>query len=894
MSHTSPPSTARHASKDTMRRLIEGIDDLPSSPASAGRIITLATKPQPDLNELVNAIEADTAVSLKVLRMANSAGFNRTDKVEDIRQAAMLLGLETVSTIALCASVRDGLFTSFDASDPLVREYWRHCLACACAARLLALKVLPGSAGAAFAAGLIHDCGKLALLHVCAQEYAPLLADEFLTGQRLIEKEQETLGTDHCLAGKWLLERWKLPEVFVEAAWMHHQPPQAFLGEEQPSNSPGLIVALADKLAHEAMGTSFMAGADGQEGESAGLAAALGLDAKNILHGMHAAIGQEYAGRAALFDLHEDAGTFYFNALNRANRRLGRAALDLADKSHSLERDARCLRWVALAAVEMVKASSAQDVLAALAQCLQGHFGSPAGMACLLDPLFKVCEGHCWGFGLPLRAVTVRLDSGLAPLPEELDGLPHDFGGLLAGCPIRATALAGPEGPPVHYQNGVAMVSLTQGGEVFGELLFQPPGYTLSLEERSAVSLLAGLAAQTFQHLDLVARCERRSERLAQVMRTMQDMNDKLLKTQRLAAVGQLAAGAAHEINNPLAIISARAQLLEMREEDAAKKKGLRQMIEQIERISAILGSLMDFARPASPRMEPVNPRDVMDRVLSLVEGSLKAQRIGLMREYAADVPDIMADPRQIEQVLLNLALNAQHAMEGAGGSLTAGISYQPGKDTVTFTMTDTGVGIPKEYLDKIFDPFFTTKAEGKGTGLGLSTAYGIISAHKGRIEATSEQGQGACFTVELPRDLAKPARAQEDAAPARNPRQAVLVVDDERNIREIVREALETKGYATEVAEDGDKALELLKANRYRLMVLDIRMPSRDGLALLREAKSFADPHMPVLVLTGLASEQEMREARDLGATVCLRKPFQVEALMAQATQLLGEREQP
>jgi signal transduction histidine kinase/HD-like signal output (HDOD) protein len=869
---------------ERMRALIEGIEHLPSAPASARRILAVSTQVAPDIAELVEALEADPALSMRVLRHANSAGFNRSESITDIRQAAMFLGTDMVCNLALCVCVREDLLKSFESGDAPVLEFWRHSLACACAAKLLAERCRPKLAGAAFAAGLLHDCGKLALLMAEGEKYAALLADEFLVGGALIKAEQEAFGADHCLAGKWLLERWMLPESFVEAAWMHHQHASVLLGAGEGS-VVGLMVALADRLSHEAMGT-LAAGT--YDAECLGCAAGLGLSGPADLNAVREGIGRYFAQRAGLFDLAEDAAAFYCTALGRANRRLGGANLALSGKSATLERDVQSLRSVALAGVELTRADTPQDVLFALAGCMRERFGAVEGLAYLTDPALLACRGHAWSTGTGVRPVTLRLGRGLSPLPEEAPQVHSRIAANLPGCRTRASALPGPEGPPIHYLDGVAMVSVTEGGEAFGELLYLPAGGMLTQEERSAVSLLAQLAAQAFRRLELVKRCEARSERLSEVMRSMQDMNDKLLKTQRLAAVGQLAAGAAHEINNPLAIISARAQLMEMREPDPAKKKGLRQMVEQIERISAILGSLMDFARPASPRMEAMNPRDVMDRVLGLTEGGLASQGVEVRRDYR-QVPDIKADPRQMEQVLLNLVLNAQHAMEGQGGVLAAGISYAPANDAVSFTVADTGQGIPAENLEKIFDPFFTTKGEGKGTGLGLSTAYGIIQAHKGRIGVESVPGRGATFTVVLPRDPAGQALAPAGEAGLRALRQAVLVVDDERHIREILRESLESKGYAVEVAEDGEKALELLRASSYRLMILDIRMPGRDGLSLMREAASFASPSMPVLVLTGLASEQELTEARSLGAAACMRKPFQVEELLSEAGRLLG-----
>jgi signal transduction histidine kinase len=245
-------------------------------------------------------------------------------------------------------------------------------------------------------------------------------------------------------------------------------------------------------------------------------------------------------------------------------------------------------------------------------------------------------------------------------------------------------------------------------------------------------------------------------------------MNVKLLQAERLAAVGQLAAGAAHEINNPLSIIYARAQLLEQKEDDPGRKKSLRQMLDQMERITAILTSLMDFARPARPAFAATDLAAVVERSLDLVAGGLERQGIELDLEVAPDLPLIRGDARQLEQVFLNLLINSEHAMEESGGRLAVRLSRADAQGFAQVVLADTGCGIAPENLPRIFDPFFTTKEEGRGTGLGLSTSYGIIQGHSGEIRVASEPDRGTEVTILLP--LA-PAAGARDKNPSEEER---------------------------------------------------------------------------------------------------------------------------
>ncbi|WLT32887.1 sensor histidine kinase [Geothrix sp. PMB-07] len=244
---------------------------------------------------------------------------------------------------------------------------------------------------------------------------------------------------------------------------------------------------------------------------------------------------------------------------------------------------------------------------------------------------------------------------------------------------------------------------------------------------------------------------------LSQLARAFNDMTSNLADTHRqlaqadkLASVGRLAAGIAHEINNPLTGVLSYASLLRKRmEHDASACEDLDVIVRETVRCRGIIRGLLDFARPAAPARKPMDLNDVIRRSVSVVMTQLSLHQVDLSLGLAPDLPTVQADANQIEQVVVNLLLNAADAIGEAGGHIRATTRLGPG-DTIELLLQDSGHGIPAEDLPRIFEPFFTTKGN-HGTGLGLAVSWGIMEAHGGALEVQSELGQGTCFTLRLP-----------------------------------------------------------------------------------------------------------------------------------------------
>ena len=250
---------------------------------------------------------------------------------------------------------------------------------------------------------------------------------------------------------------------------------------------------------------------------------------------------------------------------------------------------------------------------------------------------------------------------------------------------------------------------------------------------------------------------ERKVEERTQELRATQE---QLLQSEKLASIGQLAAGVAHEINNPMGVILGFAQgILKTLPEDNPLKKPLTTMEKESLRCKRIVQNLLDFARHSEPTLQPTNINELIDASCDLVEHQNSLQNVQLVKGHNPALPSIMADPNQLQQVFINVMLNSYQAMPDGG---TLHLTTRTVGSELQVVFADTGTGIPPENVQNVFDPFFTTKEVGEGTGLGLSVSYGIIKAHGGDIEVESQVGKGTTFVIKLPLDKSEGDESQD------------------------------------------------------------------------------------------------------------------------------------
>jgi signal transduction histidine kinase/CheY-like chemotaxis protein len=366
------------------------------------------------------------------------------------------------------------------------------------------------------------------------------------------------------------------------------------------------------------------------------------------------------------------------------------------------------------------------------------------------------------------------------------------------------------------------------------------------------------------------------------------DIHHQLLQAEKMAALGQTISGVAHELNNPLAtILSWAERLMGKPNVDASVRRGLETILSESERAARIVRSLLTFARKRQTMRAMVDVNQVVRETLALRAYEQRISNVRVIDALAAGLPHVFADGHQVQQVLLNLIINAEQAMTAANGRGVVVLRtwHDPEQQSVTVEVNDDGPGIPEDVQPKVFDPFFTTKEVGEGTGLGLTVAYAIVQEHGGRIRLESRAGAGVSFFVELPVSGEK-----LPAAIAHRPQRTVqgvegasiLVAEDEAPLAAAVMDVLRDAGYVVVHAADGEEAMARVAEQDFNLVICDLRMPRLDGQSFFRHlAETAPSLARRVVFVTGDVAGTEAEKFLEESGCRWLAKPFRLADLL-------------
>ncbi len=778
-----PPVAAMPA---RLEAILDRVDSLPTLPTVATRLMNISSADDADLGEIARLIEADPALTSRILALCRRASTAVTQPITTVRKAVVILGLEAVQSAALSVQVLDMLSRApagSEASDDAAVKrfdrtgFWKHALAVAEAARLIAadhreLGVRPDEA---FTAGLLHDLGKLALHWILPKSYAKAIELAAARTCSMAEAERAVIGLDHHTVGKRLGERWGLPHALLDTIWLHDQPLSAL--PAVPHKHLIGVVTAADALARRLhLGWS---GSTLLPPPIESLCADLRLDPIKV-NNLQVTLHQTLAERSAELGLgDEPSPQLMLGSIFAANDRLAKLNFTLTQRAAGSRRQARSLAAISCFLAGSRGTQTVADALGSIAASAASltHDPAPAPVPApllggapaqlFLATIYQSRAGSYGGdagSGQPWRLTHHAPDGAIIQSqdiepPPDVDGRPLDLltialeasssgslGGTigLATCLSEHLVIAGAAVPDMRrlrvvlVDTGVGPVALILCNQPIRDL----DAATLeTITTAWATTLLA--AAQT-------QGARRLGEALAQTSRVLAETQSQRAEMQAMARIGEVTAGAAHEMNDPLAVICGRSQMLAARLKNCKDKSDAQEVADAAMRLSDLITRLHHFALPPVPKLRTTVVIDVIKNALASAKARIaQGPRIsGDRLSVPATIPDARLDPDLLCAALAEVMKNAIEAAGDVPLEISASVDLDT--DRLSISVTDRGPGLSETALAHAFDPFFSDKPAGRQVGLGLALARRYITAQNGQINIKSTPGKGATVTVTL------------------------------------------------------------------------------------------------------------------------------------------------
>ncbi len=771
--------------------ILSQVESLPTLSPIATRLLALTGADDSDFDEIVSLIEADISLTSRILALCRRASLGVAESVTTVKRAVVLLGLEAVQSAVLSVSVFDVLSRarSKGVSEEGERDrfdrvgFWKHSVGVACCAELLArqhpeLKVRPDEA---FTAGLVHDLGKIVLDWVMPASYTKVIELSATRGADLAQVERAILGVDHHLAGKRLAEHWGLPYVLGDAMWLHGQPLSAL--PDVPHRRLIALVTAADGLCRR-----LHLGWSGNGGEPPSRDAMLqsaDLESDRV-ETMQPLLLEAVAKRCADLGIADDGSPeLLMQSISAANERLHQLTQTLARRAAAARRQAGTLELMRAFLSEAQQFDSVESALigvgASFGRLIGMLTGGGRGGATPAPPVaivFQSRAGDPWLLSLHGVEAPGCAHLRSAPAPDNGEGRTLDLASLaedssmgamadllgwlmrhLAGSPVklnprklRRLMISPPRGPTALILHDCELPALAARGQVAGAGVGREPP-----AERSAVESLVAAWGFALSGAARQQGVRRLSETLVEANRAVVEAQHRLTQNESLARLGELTAGAAHEMNNPLTIISGRSQLLAARLREGEDRDDAAEIAAAAGRLTDLITSLHLLAKPPAPEPRATNLTDLIEQTARRAKDKFSGER----GRANADAPPVRVtiqapialagiDPGQIGRAIEELVLNALQAEPRTGVEVTVSSSLPD--NALKIVVKDDGAGMTGHALTHAFDPFFSEKPAGRRVGLGLSIARRFVTLHGGDIELRSGgPGRGAVAVIILP-----------------------------------------------------------------------------------------------------------------------------------------------
>ncbi len=740
-------TAARPEATVQVELILASIDQLPTLPAVATRLLELTLDDRSCAAEVTRVIESDPTLSARILALLRRSDI--AARANTVERAVVLLGFHVVRNMVLSMQIFDTFSKRLEKAGGRLDwlGLWKHCLAVGCAARLLAeqgnadlMKTDAVHPESVFVCGLLHDLGKWVLGACFPKSYDRVIARAEQVRGDITEIEREVFGLDHTLAGKRLAGRWKLPTMIQESIWLHHHSP-AITPAQIAHPMAAKLVQIADRLVRRMrIGYSGNYATDGALAESA---ATLGLSAK-ALRDVENALPDWIAQRAAFVGLERlTSKEIYVESMAEANAELARMNESLIQANRQLRERSRCFDALRLFSEHINPEATHEEVVQAacrgLLKAIDARAAAVLGCSAVrgMIGILAVCFETTDELRVEVRpsfSVAALAEIVAEPFWQDVISLPGDFLDrlrMVMNEPARWWY-------PLRHQNRFIGALLATGER-------KPPS------DESFIALADGIAV--WLHVaEARAAAERLNEELAQMNRCLAASQLEIARARSLSMVGDMAAGAAHELNNPLAVISGRAQLINRPDLPEEVRRTATLIQENAHKASAIVEELMEFAKPAPPRLGVIDPAELLACIRQewIEKNILQPHQFRL--ELSDELPKIRADDAQIKMLFDEVIRNAVEAMGCVKEPLLiVNCRIDLADEKIVIGIQDNGCGMSSEVAEQAMTPFFSYRPAGRARGLGLSRAARYAQINGGRIRLSSELNGGTTVFVELP-----------------------------------------------------------------------------------------------------------------------------------------------
>ena len=747
MSNKAGDATVAHLVELAIGRL----ESLATLPCVAAAVIHQLFQPQQEPSRLADIIESDPAIAAKFLNLTAQQSINLDEENFPIRTTVEKLPVSAVREAIL--SVKTYPPFGQDIEKTVFRkQFLRHCIAVGCCAKEVSELFYPEiNPQMAYYAGLLHDIGALAIDQAMPRSFSSIAEQAKSEKATLYSIERKHLGLDHTITGKRLAQKWRMPEQITLAIWLHHSNAET-ISQDIPKAKIAQVVRLADAIArHYNIGQS---GSYDMPDSPEEIAKSLPTNTAqlNQIAQRAAERVEQKAGLVGL-DL-PDSHAKYCEAIQSAAIQLVRETTKLSSEICGLQNTPSSLEFI----TEFLSSTAMNDTTISAAENLAALWQRfyQTGPVCVY--LAAADEPQI------LKAVIVENQSQRKSVPLTAPSeLPATKGFAILDAGQCADWLFKQLGVDFEMSR-TKLIPLSCGGKTIGAIVFElrQPTETEQLQESfKSASLTAGtilaiaLATEQQQHfaeqfVQLVTTVKTPEPQLRPQAETRTELQPK--PDISLEALAEMAAGAAHELNNPLSVISGRAQLLAEAEPDPQKKQLLQQVQENAAEISQIIDELMNFASPPTPKPTQTNIGQILDEAIKLTEQKHNLERLDVQIETNKAVENVFVDSAQMASAIANILCNSLESYTEGIGSIRITTDSDQSGDFVRVRIIDFGCGMDRETLQKAAMPFFSAKPAGRKRGMGLACAARLIQLNNGSVNITSQPGIGTTVTISLPR----------------------------------------------------------------------------------------------------------------------------------------------